>query len=176
MEVDYISVRFKDNHSKRWDGGGGGSREDGGQVGGVDGRGVGAGTSSLAGEGGKSRGKIWNCVVLALVTSDPEADDETVPTTSRRASRGKYKLERELAELGRQRTAHELSAAAESASASASNLPPQSTSAVVPIPPTTTSPATRCGKHLKKPTRGRGRETGTYTYACIYVATNHALI
>ena len=37
------------------------------------------------------------CVVLSPVTSDPEADDETAPTkaltTSRRASRGKYKLE-----------------------------------------------------------------------------------
>ena len=97
-----------------WEGGGG-SREDSGEVGGVDGGGVGAGTSSLAGEGGKSRGKIWNCVVLP---PDPEADDETAPTeattTSRRAARGKYKLERELAELERQRTARELSAAAES--------------------------------------------------------------
>ncbi|CAI8016360.1 hypothetical protein GBAR_LOCUS10035, partial [Geodia barretti] len=39
----------------------------------------------------KSRGKIWKCVVLAPVTSDPEADDVTVPTTSR-PSRGKYTL------------------------------------------------------------------------------------
>ena len=87
----------------------------------MDGGGVGAGTSSLAGEGGKSRGKIWNCVVLPPVTSDPEANDETAPTealtTSRRASRGKYKLERDLGELERQRTARELSASAESAGA-----------------------------------------------------------
>ena len=135
---------------------GGGSREDSGQVGGVDGGGVGPGTSSLAGEGGKSRGKIWNCVVLPPVTSDPEADDETAltkaMTTSRRASRGKYKLERELGELERQRTARELSASAESAGAVESSMPtapsashrqpPQSTSAVTPIPPPTTSSTT----------------------------------
>ena len=66
------------------------------------------------GGGGESRGKIWNCVVLPPISSDPEADDETAPTeaptTSRRASHRKYKFERELAELERQRTARELSA------------------------------------------------------------------
>ena len=92
MEVDYISVRFKDNHSKRWDGK---EVEVPGKtvvrLGEWTAEGLERGQVHWPGKGGKSRGKIWKCVVLAPVTSDLEADDVTVPTTSR-PSRGKYTL------------------------------------------------------------------------------------
>ena len=81
MEVDYISVRFEDNDSKRWDG-----KEvevpekTVVRLGECTVEGLERAQVHWPGKGGKSGGKIWNCVVLPPVSSDPEADDETAPT------------------------------------------------------------------------------------------------
>ena len=108
--VEYVRVRFEGNGFKKWDG-----KE-------VDVLGE---TAVRLGEWTKegleqahynwpgkekSRRKTWNCLLLP---ADPESEpdgEEAVsghfesPTTSRKASCGKHRLERELAELERART------------------------------------------------------------------------
>ena len=190
MEGDYISVRFENNASKRWDGKEVEvPRKTVVRLGEWTGEGLERAQVHWPGKGGKSKGKIWNCVVLTPDLEADAAEDETEETATagssasaatstrpRRASRGKWKLERELIELEHQRTARELSAAAESASTAEPPPTLSSTSTnLLPPPTSSSSTATQSGKRSSssaatqsgKRSKTRGRGTGVYTYTII---------
>ena len=119
MELEeYVSVRFAGNGSKRWD-------EKEIEVPSKTVVRLGRWTAEGLEEAevhwpvkGKSKGKIWKCVMLpgdseipVPPAKRPATEDIISDITTKPSTRGKWRLERDLAELERERAARELTTA-----------------------------------------------------------------
>ena len=111
--MEYVSVKFDGNGSKKWDGK---EVEVPGKtvvkLGEVTAEGLERAEVHWPGKGGETKDKVWKCVILPdpedlEETADPE-DSTSSAAPAKKRSRGKLALEKDLAHLERQRTAREL--------------------------------------------------------------------